>query len=354
MADNLPPLAPRELRTRVAVPLAPPVLKPSLIPYDVLQALEREAREPKGDAYEGEPTTAPQPVGDDVALLSTSAADPEVAIFALSQVAMFKELPVSSLEAMAGDAEMLEVPEGEFLFNEGDDASCFYVVVDGTLEILRQKDGREVALRHMGCGEAIGLFGLFSAQLRAASARAIGDCSVIQVSGERLQALLERDDALNDKLLDFYRERLLEGFMANKLFADIDSIARARLIGRFAHRELEANSTLLNPGEVANLLAVVTHGTLMLEDRARPGGKPKLYEVTPGQFLVVTSALTGVPSRLRVFTSGGASVALLGQKDLNELIKDYPAMRAMPARLPAVARPLDTNVFCGTTGVPGL
>jgi hypothetical protein len=91
-----------------------------------------------------------------------------------------------------------------------------------------------------------------------------------------------------------------------------------------------------------------------VEDRSRPGGAPTLYEVTQGQFLVSTCAMSGVPSRLRVSAAAPASVALLGQKDLNELLKDYPALRAMNKRLPQVARQLDTTVFCGTTGVPGL
>ena len=44
MPDHLPPLASREVRSRVAVPVQPPVLKPSLIPFDVMQEMERETR----------------------------------------------------------------------------------------------------------------------------------------------------------------------------------------------------------------------------------------------------------------------------------------------------------------------
>lgn len=335
----------------MAVPLAPPVLQRSLIPFDVLQDAAREARTPSREPDQSfdEPVT---PTGTPV--LVASRADSEVAVFALTQVNLFKDLPIASLEAMARDAEQVEIPDGETLFLEGDDAECFYVVVDGTLEVLRQKDGREVALRHLGRGEAIGLFGLFSAQLRAASAKAIGDSTVIRLTSEALQSLVERDDALHERLLTFYRERLLEGFMASRLFSEIDSIARARLIGRFANKDLEPKQSLLTPGEVSNAVLVVTHGRLLLEDRPRPGQAPKQYEVTQGQFLVVTCALSGVPSRLRIFAPEFATVAMLSHKDLNDLLKDYPALRAMPTRLPALARQLDATVFCGTTGVPGL
>lgn len=351
--SNLPPLAPRELRTRVAVPMPPPVLRPSLIPVDVLQAVEREAKVAPPEVFE-EIRTAPIPEVDDFSILGQVQADPEVAIFALSQVPMFRELPTASLEAMAAGAEQLEVPDGEFLFVEGDEATSFFVVVDGALEILREKDGREVALRHAKKGEAFGLFGLFSAQLRAASVRAIGDCTILEISGEKLQSLINHDDALHEKLLGFYRERLVEGFMASKLFTDIDSIARARLIGRYKHVELENGGTLLNPGEVSNVLAVVTHGQLILEDRSMVGKTPRQFEVTQGQFLAVTCAMSGLPSRLRIFAPQFATVSLLSQKDLNELLRDYPALRALPARLPNFANQLERDVFVGTTGIPGL
>ena len=352
---QLPPIVPHELRTRVAMPRTPPVLRSSLIPVDVLQDMAREAqREAVDDAFEGEANTAPIPVEGDFPILGTVTADLEVAYFALTQVPHFRDLPVLSLEAMAEGAIQLEVPDGEFLFKEGDEATSFFVVVDGTLELLRRKDGREVALRHAKKGEAFGLFGLFSAQLRAASARAIGDCTILEISSEKLQRLLGTDEVLHQRMLSFYRERLVEGFMASRLFADIDSIARARLIGRFKNRDLAAGEALLNPGEVSNLIAVVTHGKVILEERSKMGGQPKQFEATTGQFLAVTCAMSGLPSKMRIFTPEFATISVLTHKDLNELLRDYPMLRSLPAKLAQAARQLDRDVFCGSTGVPGL
>ncbi len=355
MSESHPPMASAELRTRIAVPVDPPHLRPSLIPHDVMQELEREARRDdlQDESGEMEPSTAPVPVPDDVPIFTEATAELEVALCALQQVALFKDLPKESLAALAQDAMQLELPDGELLFVEGDEATSFFITLDGTLELLRHKEDREVALRHVGAGEALGLFGLFSAQLRAASARAIGDCVVLQLSGESLRAVLEQDDALHDRLLQFYRERLLESFMSNRLFGEIDSIARARLIGRFQNKTWKQGEVVLSPGEVSNLLLVVTHGTLILEERQRIGAS-RHFEVQQGQFLVVTSALSGIPGRMRIFAPEDASVSMLTHKDLNELFRDYPALRVLPARLPGFARTIDRDVFCGATGIPGL
>jgi hypothetical protein len=356
MPEQLPPIR-RELNTRVAVPMPTPMLKPSLIPVDVLQAVAREEKLQaleEQQQFDTDPKTAQIPLSGDFPILGQVTADVEVAYFALTQVPLFKELPQASLEAMSSGAIQLEVPDGEFLFKEGDEATSFFVVVDGTLELLRHKDGREVALRHAKKGEAFGLFGLFSAQLRAASARAIGDCTILEISSQKLQHLLAHDEVLHQKLLAFYRERLVEGFMSSRLFGDIDSIARARLIGRFQHKEFEAKEALLNPGEVSNLIAVVTHGRLILEDRSRVGQAPREFEVTQGQFLSITCAMSGLPSKLRVLAPEYATVSMLSHKVLNELMRDYPALRSLPSRLPNFGRALDRDVFCGSTGVPGL
>jgi hypothetical protein len=64
--------------------------------------------------------------------------------------------------------------------------------------------------------------------------------------------------------------------------------------------------------------------------------------------------MSGQPSKLRVLSPEFSTVSMLAHKDLNELMRDYPALRTLPARLPNFGRALDRDVFCGSTGVPGL
>jgi CRP-like cAMP-binding protein len=340
---------------RVAMPIGPVTQKPSLIPMDVLHEVRVEQMQRRMTPdFDGEIRTSQVAVADGISVLGHMKADPEVALFALTQVSMFKSLPMASLETMAQIASQVEVPDGESLFVEGEDAVSFFVVVDGTLEILRKKEGREVALRHVKTGDAFGLFGLFSAQMRAASVRAIGDCTVLEIAGEMLQELLDQDDSLHRKMLDMYRERLIEGLMSSKVFSDIDSIARARIIGRFKNQYLPKDGVLLNPGEVTNVLAVVTHGNLMIEDRTNIGQTARTLEVTQGQFMAVTSAMSGMPSRMKVYAKEPVNLAVLTHTDFVEMIKEYPALRGIIDKLNQTATKIDKDIFAATTGIPGL
>ncbi len=367
MPDASPQLPPRASRPRVAVPIAPPVLTPSLIPFDVMQAYEKEsaAKDERAAADEGsdvihmaEDSAIEEILSQEnsgVGFVAMSPAEPEQAIEALYLVDQFKGLPHASIEALAHGALQCEITEGEYLFVEGDAADSFYVVAQGTLEILRRKDGREVALRHLSEGEAIGLFGLFSGQQRAACARAIGHAVVLQIPATALQTVIESDAALHDRMVGFYQERILEGFLgSSRLFGEIDAIARARMIGKFVEKQFKPGETVMHPGELCNLIGVVTHGALVLEERGSAGQEAKQFEVTQGQFVAVTSAMSAHPVRLRIYAGETTTVVMLGHKEMTELLRDYPALRNMPRLLPAHARLLDRDVFCGHTGVPGL
>ena len=152
---------------------------------------------------------------------------------------------------LATSARQGELQSGDYLFREDGFASSFFVVLDGAVEVLRRADGREVALRHLERGEPVGLFGLFSGQRRAACARAIGDAMLLEIPGEALNAVLASHDTLRQRMVGLYEARLIEGFLGtSQLFADVDSIARARLIGRFQER-LSPGENLVIPGEVS-------------------------------------------------------------------------------------------------------
>lgn len=286
---------------------------------------------------------------------SVGPVDPEVAIFALTRMHLFSELDRPSLEALVKDARQAEIDAGAYLFREGESADSFYVVLEGAVEILRHRDEREVTLRRMGRGEAIGLVGLFSGQVRAACARAIGDAVVLEVPCHSLNERVQADSQLHGRLLKFYRERLVEAFLVSSLlFTDLEQASRVRLIGRFTERHLAKGETLLQPGEVCNLLALVINGGLALDQPGRAGQQPKSYELYPGQYVAVTSAFAGAPSKMRIHATEATTLAMLGHRDLAELMREYPALRSLTARLNTAARPLDRDVFCGHTGAPGL
>ncbi len=327
-------------------------LASSLIPADIWSEYQAElARQNAAQEFD----LHVELIGTDDSSFDPSLAQADMALLALASVPLFSGLPRSSLDMLGGHAQQLELTAGQHLFREGDAAASFFLVLDGTVEISRVIDERAVTLRHLKRGEAIGLLGLFSGQRRAADARATGRTVVLEVPSEALNQVVLRDPQLQEKVFRFYRERLLEGFLGSSaLFLDVESSARAKLIGRFQERRLKAGETLVHPGEVGNLLGVLISGSLLLEHKAKAGELPHLYELYPAQFVAVTSALGGTPARIRIFAEADSTVMLLGHREFTELLREHPALKSLPARLHANARAIDRDVFCGHTGIPGL
>lgn len=110
----------------------------------------------------------------------------------------------------------------------------------------------------------------------------------------------------------------------------------------------------MQPGEVCHMLIAVVHGALWLDERGKPGRPARQYEVTEGQFLVVNSAINASPTRMSINSGPRTSLLMLTHQDLQELSREYPALRTLSARMPPHSRQLDRDVFCGHCGVPGL
>jgi hypothetical protein len=102
---------------------------------------------------------------------------------------------------------------------------------------------------------------------------------------------------------------------------------------------------LIYEGEVANLAALVTSGSLSLEDRTRVGHDVNRFEISRGHFIVSTAAMVGVPSRFKIASPSASTLLWLSHARLTALMKEYPALKQLPRLLPAATRRLDRDLF---------
>jgi CRP-like cAMP-binding protein len=79
------------------------------------------------------------------------------------------------------------VEAGSFLAREGERGSELFVLVDGTLESVKQLPGGERILHVAQRGDAIGEFAVLANIPRSASIRALTDATVIVLPAETFQ-----------------------------------------------------------------------------------------------------------------------------------------------------------------------
>jgi hypothetical protein len=104
---------------------------------------------------------------------------------------------------------LVSVKAGEDLFKEGDKARDFFVIKEGSAVLVRTRHGQEQELERLGVGDCVGEAALLAGGLRASTARAVTDCTLVRIEFQTLAALLKESPDLGLGLLRKLAVRLL-------------------------------------------------------------------------------------------------------------------------------------------------
>jgi thioredoxin reductase (NADPH) len=114
---------------------------------------------------------------------------------------MFPQLTPAQIERISSVGVRRSVRAGEVLFELGEQNIRFFVVIEGSVEIVRPVDGHEEPITVHGPGEFTGEINMLSARRGLVRARAAVDGSVVVVDREHLRALVQRDFELSEILM---------------------------------------------------------------------------------------------------------------------------------------------------------
>jgi len=128
----------------------------------------------------------------------------------LGNIPFFKNLPITELDRLAKELDVINLNDKEILFNEGDLGEHLYVVVSGDLEILMGVGtGDELILNILHEGEYLGEMSLIQPDgHRTASARARGDVGLLSLSRKKFLDLIQRHPELSFSMVNVLSQRL--------------------------------------------------------------------------------------------------------------------------------------------------
>ncbi len=120
----------------------------------------------------------------------------------LDGVALFESFTAAEREAVAARGQILEVPAGTVLMREGDEAGALYVLLEGTVRVLRADAvGNSVEVGFRLKGECFGEMALIDGGLRSATVVAGTRVRVFELERELFLEVMARAPALMSKLL---------------------------------------------------------------------------------------------------------------------------------------------------------
>ncbi len=111
------------------------------------------------------------------------------------------------LSPSAGIAS-LHFETGEVIFHQGDVGDYLYIIVEGEVEVIKEKDGEEKKVATLGSGEFFGEIALLSHERRTATIRASKPSDIIAIRKSDFGLLIAHFTQLKEEILQTEEKRI--------------------------------------------------------------------------------------------------------------------------------------------------
>ena len=123
----------------------------------------------------------------------------------LGTVPFFQSLSSDERRAIAPHADEVEVSEGTELVRQGEFAYEFFVIEDGTAEVMRD----DARIAELGPGDFLGEMGIVGKAVRNATVVTTSPARVIVMTEQALRSLARTNPAVADRITAVVEERCL-------------------------------------------------------------------------------------------------------------------------------------------------
>jgi CRP-like cAMP-binding protein len=280
----------------------------------------------------------------------------------ISPLPLFSSLEKEGLRALVATFEMITVPAGKAVIEEGQEGAEAYIVARGELEVRRenpggprsQKDDKDdapqlsVTLARLTNGALFGEMALLSRAPRAANVVANRPSILLVARREALEAVAEKRPEVGAELAAHCRRRMVANLIrTSPVLLAVDASSRPALVERFETRIFEKGEKLIEEGTDADGMHLIASGEVAVV--GHESGEP---------FVIATLGVGDVVGEVGVILRRKANMDVvavhptvtlyLPRADFIDLIGQYPAMLA-GLYLLAIERDEETSTVFATT-----
>jgi ferredoxin-NADP reductase/CRP-like cAMP-binding protein len=202
---------------------------------------------------------------------------------ALHETPLFERLDDAALDALLASTSEVSVAGGETIVNEGDQGDALYVIVDGAVQIFKQRPHEpELVIARLEAGEYFGEQALLAGptRVRNASVRAVGPVRLCRIEKSAFQAVLAADHPLKENLLDSSDDQLIANLaLESTLFRALEA-AEPELDPEY---EVAAGTVIFKEGDPSDSLYLVVEGSIEIyREHNEHGERETLATLEPG------------------------------------------------------------------------
>jgi CRP-like cAMP-binding protein len=254
----------------------------------------------------------------------------------LPSVTLFAEIPQAMLARIVRESRLVVLEPGESLIERGTTADALYVLVEGSVQLIRAVDEDALVLSE---GDVVGISCLLERVCYEGDVTARTDVSALRISKLLLDRLVAEHPPLGDVLLEMLGRRLVSTLVRTApMFAAFDNGTRAEVASMFEVRRADRGTKILEAGRQADGLYIPMIGELSaIGADGQELGRCKL-----GRALGQHSILTRTPSPVTLVADTDVLVLRMSARRFHQMSSAHPAM---VAHLEELALRPDTPTF---------
>lgn len=244
---------------------------------------------------------------------------------------LFSALSKDALRELVAAFEMITVPAGHVVIEEGEEGSEAYIVARGELEVSRrasEEDGGRppMTLARLSSGALFGEMALLSRAPRAASVIASRPSILLVATREALETVAQKRAEVGVELAAHCRRRMVANLARiSPVLVSVPAQERAMLVERFETKIFEKGDKLVSEGEDSQGLHLVASGEVAVV--AHEGGEPVvLAELRAGDTVGEVALVLRRRANANVIAVHPTVTLFLPRDEFLSLVQDHPAI----------------------------
>jgi CRP-like cAMP-binding protein len=236
----------------------------------------------------------------------------------LPSMPLFAEVPRPILTRLVRESRLVDLEPGQYLIEGGTTADALFVLIEGSVELVRASTQDTVVLSE---GDVLGISCLLDRVTYRGDVAARTKSRALRISKLLLDRLVAEHPPLGDILLELLGRRLVATLVrTSPLFAEFQNHTRWEVAAMFEVRRAPQGTIVVEAGKRADGLHIPMIGQLVaLDPEGRELGSLKL-----GRPLGQHSMLTGAPSPLTVKAATDVLVLRLSARRFREVVDKHP------------------------------
>ena len=274
-------------------------------------------------------------------------ADPDWAARALASTHLLDDLPLATLRELAASCRRVALEPGAVLLRQGETGDRLYFVLQGRLTVTAgDPEGAETLLGEVREGEFVGEGALVQSAPHMATVTGATPATLLELSRDALEDVLERDGALRDSFRQTLEQRLrwartrrlrpaheeLAGILA-QFVGDLQPPVVAALEHELRWETLPRGAVLMRQGELGDDLYLVVSGRLRVFGERDDGSVTEIAEVGPGETIGEMALLSSEPRSASVDALRDTELLALSRAGFDRLVDAHPAALAFFTRI---------------------